>query len=419
MQIKILIFLGLVLIGCSSEKVEESKHRFVPEINLVSKQNNFVAGDSISLIFKTDTIVNNLKLQVKNAYGNTLLAPNEIENKLMQFKVPKNYARLAGPCRWTLIHEDETILNGKFEITVNSAKDTYIESYFGPRSITAGNNDFSMLTIAPTDIYDNPLDNDTEVTVKYQFLENISELKITTESFIAWYNVGSTIKSGRILVTSECNGTSSKELTTIVYPANAVNFSISASSAHSFADGNQIITFKSDIIKDEFENTVSDGTLVTFIIKNENNSYLYTIGTTLGGIVEARTLHPDKASKWEIQAFITGAAESDITEFSFKAAIKDYPVHFSRGNRQIDIGPFESFMNQLIPDGLLLQLDIYNANGEFVETKHTTTKKGVCSILLEEHFLPGGIYNFKIQAAGITKEFTKEFTKKINGDKVK
>lgn len=415
MKIKILIILGLILIGCSSDKVEDSKHRFIPEISLVSKQTNFVAGDSISLVFKSDTIVSNLKLQVKNAYGNTLLAPNEIGNKKMQFIVPKSYTRLAGPCRWKLMHEDETMVKGKFEIAVNSVKDTFIESYFGPRSITAGNNDFSMLTIAPTDIYDNPLDNDTEVTVKYQFLESINELTITTESFIAWYNVGSTIKSGRILVTSECNGTTSKELTTIVYPANAINFSISASSAHRFADGNQIITFKSDIIKDEFENIVGDGTLVTFIIKNENNSYLYTIGTTLGGIAEARTLHPDKASKWEIQAFVTGAAESDITKFSFKAAIKDYPVHFSHGNRQIDIGPFESFMKQLIPDGLLLQLDIYDVNGKFVETKHTTTKKGFCSILLEEHFLPHGVYNFKIQAAGITKEFTK----KIDGDKVK
>ncbi|MFK7810890.1 MAG: hypothetical protein AB8B59_00255 [Maribacter sp.] len=415
MQIKILIILGLILIGCSSDKVEESKRRFIPEINFVSEQTNFVAGDSISLVFKSDTVVSNLKLLVKNAYGNTLLAPLEIGNKQMQFIVPKNYARLAGPCHWTLLHEDETLSKGKFEVAVNSVKDTFIESYFGPRSITAGNNDFSMLTIAPTDIYDNPLDNDTEVTVKYQFLESINELTITTESFIAWYNVGSTLKSGRILVTSECNGTTSKELTTIVYPANAVNFSISASSAHSFADGNQIITFKSDIIKDEFENTVGDGTLVTFIIKNESNSYLYAIGTTLGGIVEARTLHPDKASKWEIQAFVTGAAESDITEFSFKPAIKDYPVHFSQGNRQIDVGPFESFMKQLIPDGLLLQLDIYNINGEFVETKHTTSKKGVCSILLEEHFLPDGVYNFKIQAAGITKEFTK----KIDGDKVK
>jgi len=415
MQIKILIILGLILIGCSSDKEEESKHRFIPEINLVSKQTSFAAGDSISLDFKTDTIVNNLKLQLKNAYGNTLLAPIEMGNKQMKFKVPKNYARLAGPCHWTLLYKEHTLLKGKFEIAVNSVRAAFIESYFGPRSITAGKKDFSMLTIAPTDIYDNPLDNNTEVTVKYQFLESISELNITTESFIAWYNVESTIKSGRILVTSECNGTTSKELTTIVYPANAVNFSISASSAHSFADGNQIITFKSDIIKDEFENTVGDGTLVTFIIKNENNSYLYTIGTTLGGIAEARTLHPDKASNWEIQAFVTGAAESDIIKFSFKAAIKDYPVHFSQGNRQIDIGPFESFMKQLIPDGLLLQLDIYNANGEFVETKHTTTKKGVCSIVLEEHFLPDGLYNFKIQAAGITKEFTKN----IDGDKVK
>ena len=225
----------------------------------------------------------------------------------------------------------------------------------------------------------------------------------------------STLQSGRILVSSECNGINSKELATIVYPSNATNFGITASSAHNFADGNQIITFKSDIIKDEFGNMVTNGTLVTFVIKNENDSYLYTIGTTVNGIAEAKTLHPDKATNWEIQAFVTGAAESNTTEFSFKAAVKDYPVHFSKGNRNIDIGPFESFMKQLIPDGLLLQLDIYDADGIFITSKKTTTKNGACNIFLGEHFLPEGNYQLKLFAAGITKEFTKN----IHGDTIK
>ena len=407
MRFKVIIVLSLFLFGCSSKKEPEIKQSVSPKVSLVAMQNSFVADDSISLLFKTDTPTNKFKLQIKNAYGNTLLASKKDSSKLLLFKLPKNFTRLAGPCRWKLLQEEKTVLQGEFEIGVNATKATFIESYFGPRSITAGYNDFSMLTIAPTDVYDNPLDNGTEVTVKYQFLENINELKITSQNFMAWYNVRSTTKSGRILVSSECNGTTSKELATIVYPSNATNFSISASSAHNFADGNQIVTFTSDIIRDEFGNMVSNGTLVTFIIKNEKDSYLYTIGTTLNGIVEARTLHPDQASQWEIQAFVTGAAESNTTAFSFKSAIKDYPVYFSKGNRNIAIGPFESFMKQLIPDGLLLQLDIYDANGEFIESKKTTTKNGACTIFLGEHFLPEGEYTLKIEAAGITKEFTK------------
>ncbi|WP_147406395.1 hypothetical protein [Maribacter vaceletii] len=373
----------------------------------MSKKNSFVAGDSIALLFKIKTTEDSVKLQVKNAYGNTLLSPIKKENNQILFTLPKNYTRLAGPCRWKIIHENKTILHGKLHIETNEPKATYIESYFGPRSVTAGYNDYSMLTISPTDYFDNPLNDGTEVTVKYQFLENITELQITTQNFFAFYNVRSTLKSGRILVTSECNATTSKELATIVYPSNATNFSISASSAHNYADGNQILTFTSNIIKDEFGNTVSNGTLVTFVIKNEKDAHLYTIGTTLNGVVEAKTLHPDKATNWEVQAFITGAAESNTIAYNFKSAIKDFPVHFSKGNRNIDIGPFESFMKQLVPDGILLRLDIHDKDGNFIETKKTTTKNGVCIIFLGEHFLPEGDYILKLKAAGISKEFKK------------
>lgn len=415
MRIKIIIFLSLILLSCSDKKVEQTKQALTPKTELVSKLNNSVAGDAITISFKTNAHTENYKLQVKNAFGNVLLEPGHKDSELIGFNIPKNFTRIAGPFRWRLLLNGKTLLNGTHNIATNAPKATYVESYFGPRSVTAGYNDFSMLTIAPTDAYDNPLDNGTEVTVKYQFLENISDLKITTENFIAWYNVAATLKSGRILVTSECNGTTSKELATIVYPSNAVNFSISSESAHNYADGNQIITFTSDIIKDEFGNIVTNGTLVTFVIKNEKDAYLYTIGTTLNGIAEAKTLHPDKASNWEIQAFITGAAESNTIVFNFKSAIKNYPVHFSKGNRNIDIGPFESFMKQLIPDGLLLQLDIYDTDGKFIESKITTTKDGVCNIYLGAYFLSDGDYILKIKAAGITKEFTKN----IHGSTVK
>ncbi len=401
------IICSLIFICCSSKKEESQKLKRIPNASLVSKKTNYIAGDSIAMIFESDTIVEGIKLQLKNAFGNLLLNTEIIDANQLIYKIPKNYSRLAGPCRWRLILHGKTLKKGTINIATNAPKATHIESYFGPRSVTAGYNDYSMLTVAPTDIFDNPLDDGAEVTVKYQFQENISELTITTQSFFAFYNVRSTTKSGRILVSAACNGTNSKELATIVYPSNATNFTISASSAHNYADGNQILTLKSDIIKDEFGNMVSNGTLVTFIIKNQNDSYLYTIGTTLSGIVEARTLHPDEASEWEVQAFVTGAAESNTIAFSFEAAIKDYPVNFSQGNRNIDIGPFESFMKQLVPDGILLKLDIYDADGNFIETKKTTTKNGYCNIFLGAHFLPEGDYILKFKAAGISKEFTK------------
>lgn len=406
---KLIILYVLFALGCSSKK-EEAPRTVHIKASLVTQKTNYKAGDSIRLVFNTDKQTKTLKLHVKNAFG-TLLLPYQKQNDQIVFTLPTNFTRKAGLCFWKLIQENETLLKGNIDIIPMTEKGTNMETYFGPRSITAGDNDYSMLVIAPTDVYDNTVSNGTEVTIKTQFLDKISDVKVATKNLMAWYNVRSPQKSGRMLVTALCNGTTSKELTTIVFPANSTDFKIDAIMDHDFADGNQIIKFKSDKIKDEFGNVVSDGTLVTFMIKNQKDAYLYTVGTTIDGVVEARTLHPSAAAEWNVQAYITGASKSNAINVSFKTAIADYEIYFSKGNRNIDIGPLKSFMKQLVPDGILVQLDIYSSTGEFIETKKTTTKKGVSNIFLSPEYLPNGTYKLIIEAAGIKKELIKE----ING----
>lgn len=402
----IFIAICFILLGCSSKK-EEPKSSVQINATLLTTNEKYIAGDSIVFKFKVSPQTQSIKLHIKNAYGTLLLNP-ETANKEIIFSLPRNFSRRSGACHWKLINDSQTILTGEINISPNAQKETNMETYFGPRSITAGYNDYSMLVIAPTDVYDNPVIRGTEVTVKAQFLESINEYKVATTDLMAWYNVRSTTKSGRILVTAECNARPSKELTTIVFPSNSTNFKIFAFQDHDYADGNQILKLRSDIIKDEFENVVSDGTLVTFIIKNDKNAHLYTVGTTIDGIVEARTLHPSQAAHWNIQAFVTGASESVAIDVTFRTAIADYQVYFSQGNRNIDIGPLESFMKQLVPDGILVQMDVYSEKGEFIETRKTTTKQGVSTIFLSPEYLKNGTYKLVIKAAGITKEFTKE-----------
>ncbi|WP_282116109.1 hypothetical protein [Cellulophaga baltica] len=402
----IYIILCFIMLGCSSKKEEPKKSAQINAITL-TKKDRYTAGDAITIAFKTEAPIENFKLHIKNAYGTLLVAPEMVHDEMV-FSFPTNFSRKSGLCRWKLITEGQTLLKGEIEIHPNEQKGTNMATYFGPRSITAGDSDYSMLVIAPTDVFDNPVARGTEVTVKSQFLASINEYKVATTELMAWYNVRSTHKSGRILVTAACNGTPSKELTTIVFPSNSTSFKITAFQDHDYADGNQILKLRSDIIKDEFGNTVSDGTLVTFIIKNDKDAYLYTVGTTINGIAEGRTLHPSQAAHWNIQAFITGASESNTIDVTFRTAIEDYKVYFSKGNRNIDIGPLESFMKQLVPDGILVQMDVFSEHGDFIETKKTTTKKGVCNFYLSPEYLENGTYKLVIRAAGITKEFKKE-----------
>ena len=54
-----------------------------------------------------------------------------------------------------------------------------------------------------------------------------------------------------------------------IMPSIPTNFTISTHRNHTYADGNQITTFSTSIIKDTLGNTVSDGTYVEFYIRNK------------------------------------------------------------------------------------------------------------------------------------------------------
>ena len=62
-------------------------------------------------------------------------------------------------------------------------------------------------------------------------------------------------------------------------------------------------------------------------------------------------------------------------------------------------------MEQLVPDGILIQLDIYNDSGKYLETKKISSVKGYGIIELPAEYHPNGNYHLELKAAGIIKEF--------------
>ena len=136
-------------------------------------------------------------------------------------------------------------------------------------------------------------------------------------------------------ISSQVNGTSSKEFTSNIYPSNATNFLISWDRNHEYADGNQLTEFSTSVIKDEFENIIADGTMVEFLIHTEENHLLKTYASTINGIAKAKMLHPDSPQTWNVKAYVPGVAESSTIELTYQPILEDFPVKFSAGNRKI------------------------------------------------------------------------------------
>ena len=192
-------------------------------------------------------------------------------------------------------------------------------------------------------------------------------------------------------------------------PAIPTDFKISATRPHDYADGNQVTTFTTSIIKDKQNNVVSDGTFVSFFIKNKNENILKTTGTTIDGIATSKMIHPDYADSWSIKAYVDGMSESNSISLSYKQVITDFEVNFTENNRLITVGPLQSFMQQMIPDGLHVKLHIYKNNTK-IETLTKTSFNGYATFKLKPAIYEDGNYDFSIETAGLNKEFK---TKKL------
>ncbi|NNE15185.1 MAG: hypothetical protein HKN51_09430, partial [Saprospiraceae bacterium] len=279
-----------------------------------------------------------------------------------------------------------------------------IETYIGPPSIEAGGSDYTMLVVIPTDSLDNPITNNTLVSAKYQFLETQEEKDIFTKNLIAYKKIYSQNESGRMLVSSECLNFNSKEFTINIGASIPTNFTISDKRSHDHADGNQITSFLTSVIKDKHGNMVSDGTYVNFFITNKNGNILKTSGITIGGIATSQMIHPDHEDVWSVKAYVNGMAESNVLTLNYKQVINDFEVIFTNNNREITIGPLQSFMKQMIPDGLQVKLTIYKDNLP-VQTLLNTSFNGFVDFSLKPDVIKNDIYKFSITTAGLEKTF--------------
>lgn len=341
-----------------------------------------------------------------NSYGSTLVSA-EMTWISFQFYIPKNITNKTGVVNWKLLGV-KTPISGQFNINPKAEVAT-METYIGPPSIEAGGTDYTMLVVIPTDSLDNPVPKNTLVNAKHQFLNSEEKEDIFTNNLIAYRNINSKKESGRMLVSSESLGINSKEFTINVWSAIPTSFKISAKRPHNYADGNQVTTFVTSILKDKQNNVVSDGTFVTFFIKNETGNVLKTTGTTIEGVAQAKMIHPDFKDNWNVKAYVDGMAESNTISLDYKQVITDFDVDFKDNNRKITIGPLQSFMQQMIPDGLQVKLQIYK-NNRLIDTITKTSVNGYVAFNLKPAVFENGDYSFSIKTAGLDKEFN---TKKL------
>ena len=342
-------------------------------------------------------------MYIEHTHNTSVLTANSFENHTLSYKLPSFIYNKSGWVHWQLLNSNQT---GDFYIHPQK-KVQKIENYPGPPSLKAGSIEKSMLVAMPVDALDNPMPKNTKVITNQHFYNQTEFDSIYTDGVVAYQWIPSQTKSGKIFLSNQCKRTIAKEMMIEVQPNSPVDFRIDASRVHTYADANQIVSFKTSVIKDVFGNIVANGTLVNFKIQNNLNQTFKTYGTTIEGIAQASIVHPESAQKWSVKGYIENYSQSPIIELDFKESIQDYNAAFDPENLQLKIGPFVSFIHQFIPDGLSVNITIYQ-NGNLIKEFNTQTQNGYAVLFLEHYIAKNKNYQIRIKVANITKELNIE-----------
>ncbi len=398
-QIHTLIFLFVSLLIYGGVLLDKTAD--LP-IKLNNYRSKYWAGSYIGLTFSIPKKSSNVCLILSHSYGKTALTPLLSSTNAL-FTLPKFFTKKSGNVTWVLVVNNQQKLKGSFKILPQDNSPTVIENYLGPRTILAEPAHYTMMVCVPTDVYDNPLKEQTPVLIKHQFLTDIVTHNQKTENFIAWERIYSKTKAGKLIVSTECKYTNSKEIETEIQPNIATDYTFTSIQNHDFADGNQITKLQTSVIKDKYQNIVADGTIVNFKIISKNGFFLRTQAATINGIATAQILHPDHAETYTIKSYITGIAESSYVTIPFKPLINNFQFVFTNKNRSLFVGPLKSYMHQLVPDGIRVIVKIYHKE-KLIENIEAHTVNGIAKFNFEKDLYPKNEYQFEISTLGITKK---------------
>jgi hypothetical protein len=172
-----------------------------------------------------------------------------------------------------------------------------------------------------------------------------------------------------------------------------VPFNLSAEPSSLPANGQDLMTLRSEVITDRFGNIVPDGTLVTFIVTAPGGLPYRIPGYTVNGQAEAQLQAPIAPGLAKVRALV-GQVESDVLLVTFTSgpALGTFPVVANvdpaNGAVIIEAGPILGPLKQYIPDGTPVRFVVLRENevGEYT----AVSENGIAKIeprLVE--FVPG------------------------------
>jgi hypothetical protein len=333
--------------------------------------------------------------------GGTRLYRNTFRNKQAIFNLKETETESAGLV--TLVAQAGPVrAEKKIRLLPGTPVDPLIP-LVGARSVIADTNHWSMVVTVPLDRFGNPVEDGTPVLMKALRPDGrIEEKQTSVTNLLAWWRIYSGTKSGRTIVSVTSGGAYGSEGLLLEVAGPPVSFQLSASPLNLAADGRQLTTLRTAILRDKFGNVVEEGTLVNFRVILPTGEITAIPAYTIKGIAEAPLQAPLVPGQVQIIAVALGV-ESEPLNITFEPgpAVGNIPVNVVKEPTGksiiIQAGPLTGRQAQLVPDGTPVQFIIKGA-GNYEKTLTSNTDLGQASVTLRVADMVPGAFTVEVAA---------------------
>ncbi len=296
---------------------------------------------------------------------------------------------------------DGQVVNSKVFTVIPRAPFGPLETYVGSKSITAdGGKHWAMITAIPVDSLDNPTSDRTEVVINLSRPSGqVVKLNQVTENFITFYKIYSGYKTGKTIIGARASTSISQEKEILEEPGYPSDFTISSHNVFPFADSRQYFQVKTTLIKDIYGNIVKDGTLIDYVVFDEDGTMRQLHAYTISGVAILNVQNPMLQGEVRIQASVYGDVLSNSISVYFSANIEEIPIYYSVEDDEIIVGPLVGRLGQYLNDGKLLEFN------------NETTDELSELVIMDGHtsydcqFLDKGDYSTIVSVGGLKREF--------------
>jgi hypothetical protein len=291
---------------------------------------------------------------------------------------------------------------GQVEIRPNPPADP-VQPIVGPRSVAADGDHETMALAVPFDDYGNPVADGTPLTLRILHPgDQLEQQTLTVTHLLAWGWVNSRTRAGRAVVSAAVGDAHGPDTTFEEVPTWPASFGLSASPLNLPADGRQLLTLRTDLIRDRFGNPMIDGTLVTFVVEVAGSEPRFVPAYTVDGAAEAQLQAPTEPGTVTVRATLYGVESRPLT-LSFAAGpavgtiVVKAQVNARDGFVTLTAGPLLAALGQFVPDGTSVQFTLVGPDGAQQQLT-ALSETGRASLELRLSELPPGSYSVAVSA---------------------